>query len=70
VGNQFALMEGKLILAALAARFRFRLTQAGSVGYDAAITLRPKGGLPMRVEERIQRRVTEKDTEAAQRVLA
>jgi cytochrome P450 len=53
VGNQFALMEGKLILAAMASRYRFRRTERGPLGYDAAITLRPQGGLPMRVEARV-----------------
>jgi cytochrome P450 len=70
VGNQFALMEGKLILAAMASRYRFCLTQPGPIGYDAAITLRPKGGLPMRVERRVNHRGTEQITEEAQRVLA
>ena len=68
VGNQFAMMEGKLILAALASRYQFRLTEPGPIGFDAAITLRPQGGLPMRVETRVKHNAIEASIEEAQRI--
>jgi cytochrome P450 len=49
IGNHFALMEGQLILAALAQRLRFSPLDAREVAPEPLITLRPKGGLPMRV---------------------
>jgi cytochrome P450 len=52
IGNHFALMEGHLILATLARHFRFELEGAAAVkGIDAEplVTLRPKGGVPVRV---------------------
>ena len=50
IGNHFALMEGQLILAALAQRLRFVPVDDRAVEPEPLITLRPKGGLPMRVE--------------------
>ncbi len=53
IGNHFALMEGQLILAALAQRLRFDpLPGARSVDTESLVTLRPRGGLPMRVHRR------------------
>lgn len=53
IGNHFALMEGQLVLAILAQRLRFDpLPGARSVATEALITLRPRGGLPMRVSRR------------------
>jgi cytochrome P450 len=50
IGNHFALMEGQLILAALAQRLRFVPVDEREVVPEPLVTLRPKGGLPMRVE--------------------
>ncbi len=50
IGNHFALMEGQLILAALAQRLRFAPVDDRAVVPEPLVTLRPKGGLPMRVE--------------------
>ena len=44
-------MEGVLLLATLAQRFRFRLAPGAAVEPEALITLRPRGGLPMIAEE-------------------
>ena len=52
IGNMFAMMEAQLLLAIMAQRFRLRLQPGQGVRTDAKITLRPKGGLPMRVEAR------------------
>lgn len=49
IGNHFALMEGQLILAALAQRLRFVPLDGRDVAAEPLVTLRPKGGLPMRV---------------------
>lgn len=48
IGNQFAQVEGQLILAAIAQHFRLELT--GPLPHtDALVTLRPHSGLPMRL---------------------
>ena len=53
IGNHFALMESQLVLATLTQRLRFDpLPGARSVDTESLITLRPRGGLPMRVQRR------------------
>jgi cytochrome P450 len=52
IGEQFAWMEGVLLLSTLAQRFRFRLAPGAKVEPEALITLRPRGGLPMIADER------------------
>jgi cytochrome P450 len=53
IGNHFALMEAVLVLACLAKRFRFRLAQGHhEVRPQPLVTLRPKHGLRMIIEER------------------
>ena len=52
IGNQFALMEGHLLLATLARQFRFELTGAAAsreIEPEPLVTLRPKGGVPVKV---------------------
>jgi cytochrome P450 len=49
IGNHFALMEGQLLLAALAQRVRFSPVSPQAVEPEPLVTLRPKGGLPMQV---------------------
>jgi cytochrome P450 len=44
--------EATLILATLAQRFRLRLRPGYHVAIQQRITIRPKGGLPMRIEPR------------------
>ena len=53
IGNHFALMEGQLAVATIAARARLEM-QPGSarVDPDPLVTLRPKGGMPMIVRRR------------------
>ncbi|HEY6050480.1 MAG TPA: cytochrome P450, partial [Thermoanaerobaculia bacterium] len=52
IGEPFAWMEGVLILATLARRWRFRLDPAARVEPQALITLRPRHGIRMRAEAR------------------
>ncbi len=52
IGNYFATMEAVLILSAVARRFRLRLVGEEPVEPMPALTLRPKGGVPVRLEAR------------------
>jgi cytochrome P450 len=49
IGEQFARMEGVLLLAALGQRWRFRLAEGQLVAHHAQITLRPRYGMKMQV---------------------
>ena len=49
IGNEFALMEAQLVVAMTLQRYRMRLTaERPVVEPEVQLTLRPKGGLPMR----------------------
>jgi cytochrome P450 len=52
IGEQFAWTEAILLLAALAPRWNPRLVPGSPVDTQAAVTLRPKSGLPMTLERR------------------
>ncbi|MET0384989.1 MAG: cytochrome P450 [Polyangiales bacterium] len=53
IGNHFAMMEAQLILATWLRRLRFELiTPDQQVEHEALITLRPRGGLPLRIVPR------------------
>jgi cytochrome P450 len=52
IGSQFALLEATLVTATVAQRFQLDLVDVASVEPEAAVTLRPKGGLPMRLRRR------------------
>ena len=53
IGNQFALVEGPLILATIGQRFRFELLHPGQqLELEPQITLGPKGGMPLRLHRR------------------
>ena len=52
IGEQFAWMEGVLALATIAQRWRLRLVPSHPVALQPIITLRPKFGMRMTVEER------------------
>jgi cytochrome P450 len=53
IGNHFALMEGQIALARLVQELRFDLLPGHErVEMEPLITLRPRGGLPMRVSQR------------------
>jgi cytochrome P450 len=49
IGNHFALLEAPLILASLYQRYHLALDPGREVIVDPLVTLRPRGGLPMRV---------------------
>ena len=52
IGAAFAINEALLILAEWLSRFRFRLDPGHVVTPTAAVTLRPRGGMPMFLEPR------------------
>jgi cytochrome P450 len=52
IGERFAWMEGVLILATLAQKWRFRRADTAAVALAPMLTLRPKGGLRLRAESR------------------
>ena len=52
IGNSFALMEAVLILSTVAQRFRLRLAPGHKVEVLPALSLRPKGGVRVRLERR------------------
>ena len=45
IGNQFALMEGQIILSTIAAHVSMELVSKNPIGLQPFITLRPKGGV-------------------------
>jgi cytochrome P450 len=52
IGSAFATVEGVLVLAVIARRWRLRPVPGHRLELQPQITLRPRGGLPMRVEAR------------------
>jgi cytochrome P450 len=52
IGEGFAWMEGVLLLAILGRRWRLSLAPGQKIGMQAMVTLRPKYGMKMRIEER------------------
>jgi cytochrome P450 len=55
IGNHFALMEGHVVLASLLRRLRFDLVSDVPIGLDPLVTLRPRGGVRMKVTVRAPR---------------
>jgi len=52
IGNRFAMMEAKLVLASAAQRFRFDPTPETQIRLFPSVTLRPRGGVKLRIKER------------------
>jgi cytochrome P450 len=52
IGQHFAMMEAKIVLATLSARFRITLVDSSLPPALAGITLRPASAVPVRVEHR------------------
>jgi cytochrome P450 len=50
IGNGFALMETRLLLATIAQRRRLALAPGHRVELGPLVTLRPRGGMPMVVQ--------------------
>jgi len=55
IGNQFAMVEAQLIVAAVAQRYRVALLPDQDVRPEPLITLRPKPGIRARIEKRTTR---------------
>jgi cytochrome P450 len=53
IGEHFAWMEGILVLATIARDWHFTLEPGARVVPQATITLRPAGGIPMRMHRRV-----------------
>jgi cytochrome P450 len=49
IGNQFALMEGQIILATIGKRFEMEMLSGKPVAPEPFLTLRPKNGVRVRV---------------------
>jgi len=52
IGNHFALLEAQLALAVIARRARLDPTVDGEPAAEPLVTLRPRGGLPVRITRR------------------
>jgi cytochrome P450 len=52
IGQEFALLEIALAIAAIAQRFRFTLMPGARIEVEPLITLRPRYGIPVRIEAR------------------
>jgi len=52
IGNQFAMLEAQLIVAAIAQRYRIELAPAQNIQPEPLITLRPKPGIRARIIKR------------------
>jgi cytochrome P450 len=52
IGQGFALLEVALAIAAIAQKFRFTLVPGARIEVEPLITLRPRYGIPMRIEAR------------------
>lgn len=52
IGNNFAMMEAVLILAAIAQHYRLELASRENLRFIPSVTLRPRGGIKMIVRER------------------
>jgi len=49
IGNQFAMIEAHLVTAAIAQKFSFELVDFRPVEMEPLITLRPRGGIKVRI---------------------
>ncbi len=53
IGMHFAMMEAVLVLATVASHYRLELTPGYALKLNASVTLRPQGGMPMILHERL-----------------
>ncbi|QLG51010.1 cytochrome P450 [Natrinema halophilum] len=58
IGQQFAIVEGKLILATLAQRYHLELISDTDIDLSVSITTRPLDPIKMRVKHRDRRKIT------------
>lgn len=52
IGNNFALMEGQLLLAMMAQKYEMEIIPGQRIEKEATVTMRPKYGMKMRLVER------------------
>ena len=52
IGNNFAMMEGTLLLALMAQHYELRLKPGHPVAFKFAVTLRPRYGMRMTLHPR------------------
>ena len=52
IGSQFALLEATLVVATVVQRYQLDLVDGATVEPEATVTLRPRGGLPLRLQRR------------------
>jgi cytochrome P450 len=52
IGKEMARLEAREIVAHIASKYRLKPLTTGTVPMEASVTLRPVGGLPMRIERR------------------
>lgn len=65
IGNSFAMMEARLLLATIAQRYRLSLVPGQTVAMNPMITLNPLGGLPMTLHARQPQPVAAREMEMA-----
>jgi cytochrome P450 len=53
IGNQFAMIEGHLVTTTIAQKFSFEMAELSPVEMEPLITLRPKGGIRVKVKSEI-----------------
>jgi cytochrome P450 len=63
IGASFAMMEATLLLATIAQRYRIRLAPNQRIELRASITLRPKNGVRVKLEERAKARTAAESTD-------
>ncbi len=51
IGNNFALMEAQLIIATVAQKYRLRLVDERTIEPETSVTLRPRGGVRMKLHQ-------------------
>jgi len=52
IGNHFALMESQLLLNMILQKYELQLVSTEEVEIEMAVTLRPKGDIPVRLKPR------------------
>jgi cytochrome P450 len=55
IGTHFAMMEAVLVLATVASRYRLELAPSYTLKLNSSVTLRPHGGMPMILHQRLRR---------------
>ena len=53
IGMGFALTELQMVLSRIVQRYRLELASTHPVVLEPVVTLRPKGGLPMRLRKQV-----------------